>query len=535
MILAATPRLKTVDAAGDVSCIIREATGNRSIDCQKLHLTADQGDDGSVLAKTIDATGDVHAVDNDRDLRSEVMRIWLTDKKPTTRELASNQKNDRELEKLIARHNVHVTRKDGSEVTGDALTVEMTNGQPHVLITAEKQAVVSNPTSKLIGTWIELWNAEQRGIVKGPGRMVGTMKQTSNSPGRPMDVTWSDGVTLDGVHDRINVNGNVSIVSTDTNGAHNTATGKRMVLLLAKMPEKPTTQAATAPSRTGAVAVIPSSSQPTTRKKPTTKKSPDEQLDFLSGKDVTQVQILENVKVDSVLGDDKGNLWRQVSIRSEELDYDRINDTTTIPVPGKLLFVDLKPTTRPTTATSQPETMASSKGKTAMEWSKSLVYDEKNKLATMTGDVIVRHQGLKNSDDYDISADKIVTELAEAKTKSDDFGGQVHKVTADGNVHFAAKGKKVDASTVDYDPTAEILVATGSDRLPAEVFNAAGEPQGTFGRLRYDVRSGKIEKLEDFRGTLRVKEKITPGQQPQQPAAPTGAPSLIPGQDRYNP
>ncbi len=306
-----------------------------------------------------------------------------------------------------------------------------------------------------------------------------------------------------------------------------------MVLLLAK---EPTTKPTTALSSTGAVALATPSSQPTTRKKPTTKKAPDEQLDFLSGKGVTQVQILENVKVDSVLGDDKGNLVQQVNIRSEELDYDRVNDTTTIPVPGKLLFVDLKPTTPSTTATSQPETMASSKGKTAMQWSKSLVYDEKNKLATMTGDVVVRHQGLKNSDDYDISADKIVTELAEAKAKSDDFGGQVHKVTADGNVHFTAKGKKVDASTVDYDPTAEILIAAGTDRLPAEVFNAAGEPQGTFGRLRYDVKNGKIDKLEDFRGTVRVKEKTQPGEQPAplQPAAPTAAPSLIPGQDRYN-
>ncbi len=44
--LGGNAALKTVDATGNVSCIIRETTGNRSIDCEKLHLTADQGDDG---------------------------------------------------------------------------------------------------------------------------------------------------------------------------------------------------------------------------------------------------------------------------------------------------------------------------------------------------------------------------------------------------------------------------------------------------------------------------------------------------------
>jgi lipopolysaccharide export system protein LptA len=533
--LGGNAALRTVDAAGNVDCIIREAQGNRSIDCQKLHLITDQTADGSIAAKSIDAAGDVHAIDNDRDLRAQSMQIWLTDKKPATKESVPSEKsNDRELEKLIARKDVVVTRKDGSVVTGDELFVEMQNGQPHVLVTSDKQASVSNPTSKLMGNWIELWRGDQRGIVKGPGRMIGTMKQTATSPGRPMDVTWTDGVLLDGTHDRIYVNGGVNILSTDSNGANNTAQSAKMVLFLGKMPEKPTTQPAAATSK------------PTTKR---SKKSADDQVDFLAGKDVTQVQLLEKVKVDSILGDDKGNLVRQVSIRSEELDYDRLTDTTTIPQAGRLLFVDLKPTTRPATANAaggETQTMASSKGNTAMRWSKSLVYDEKNHLSTMTGDVVVKHLGLKNGDDYDLSADKIVTELADSRqprasgpvptTKnSDDIGTQVRKVTAEGNVAFAAKGKTIDAATVEYDPSKEILTAAGADRALAEVFTAAGEPQGRFAFLRYDVRNGKIDELKDFRGTARVREKIQPGDQsPPQPLAPTEAPSLLPKQQPYS-
>ena len=460
--------IQTVNAAGNVHCIITEADQTkRTIDCQHLNLLADESASGAMLARRLDANGAVHALDNDRDLFADNLALDLTQNGATT-----------ELKKLVANGHVNAKTQGNSWTKGDDLLIEMQNAEPYVRVTGASGASVGSKDSTLTGPSIEFWKGQQRGVVKGAGRMTGTQHAQKDKPGTPIDITWADGIVLDGDKNRIDITGNVQVISKDNDGAVNTATGRKLALLLEAAPT-------TAPV--------------------TTKKSA-EQVDFLAGKEVRDIRLTENVQVQSLLSAADGSVLRQMNLFAEQIDYDKKLGRMMVPVTGRLFFADLRPTTQPATQSGVP----SGRGKTAMLWKKDMVYDDTNHLATATGSVRVVHESPSATERYELLADKVIAELMPPKdpkapkATATDQTSQIKKVTATGNVTFHARKSEVLATSVEYDPDTQILIARGSDRLPAQVIDEKGN-QSVFESVRYDARTGEVKSLKDFRGAVRTK------------------------------
>jgi hypothetical protein len=75
------------------------------------------------------------------------------------------------------------------------------------------------------------------------------------------------------------------------------------------------------------------------------------------------------------------------------------------------------------------------------------------------------------------------------------------KVT--GDVEFISLPVHFECTSVDYDPNTHILVAKGSDRVRAQLYDEKGVISGSFTQLRYNTQTGKIEETVGLRATFR--------------------------------
>ncbi|MGF1633539.1 MAG: hypothetical protein ACFCVE_06790, partial [Phycisphaerae bacterium] len=249
-------------------------------------------------------------------------------------------------------------------------------------------------------------------------------------------------------------------------------------------------------------------------------------------KEVERVILEGNARLGSVLNDPVGGLLRRSRLEAPRVEFDVPARRVVVPVPGRLLYQDNRPPEQPDPADANaveadgaaaappavapgvaPGGLGNLRGATAVQWGDSLVYDEPARQAELTGGVRMAHEGIgDNARRLNLSAGRVKLTFLPAETDAPGEGGgegggeagmpagaDLQRLQASGGVTYVSEQVSFEAATADYDATTGILVATGGEGAPVQVFDAQGRPQGTVRRLTYNVRTDEV-KLEQFGG-----------------------------------
>ncbi|HWE93419.1 MAG TPA: hypothetical protein VG269_05540 [Tepidisphaeraceae bacterium] len=544
--------LRTVLASDTVHCQLTDSAGKKqTIDCDSLELRTAHADDGKLFARQVDANGAVHAYDGEQDLRAGSIALTLrpakpaaTDgaKGPTTRpaderaavakaperpttgpatQPADSSLAAGELETMTARENVQVTGKDGAVATGDELIVTTEDGEPHVRLTAAKNArVIDAKKNTVSGPVITAEPRKQLAHVIGTGTMHVLREQEAGKKPEPMDVAWTDRADMDGAANRIDVLGAVQVDMTDSDGALNHATGEHIRIDLKPKPPaatQPATRPAIAnhgqaarpaevqkPGDKPAIAAVPATTRPaaqaSTRPAKAGGVADSMQMDLMKDKEVKSVTLDGKATVTSTLSGKDGSILRRFSLQGPTIIYSLFDAagqpgrTMLVPSAGQMLVQDHRPAppaTKPKPgqppAEKKPDDgqMDTGHGDTAFQWSKQLLYSELLHNAVMTGDVLIVHQNLEGKEDpVRMNADTVTAWFAPApQTKpavavapapaAQPAALQLKKLTAEGHVLVSRGGSQLSASRIDFDPVTHWMAASGSKDRPA-VFQDPG-------------------------------------------------------------
>jgi hypothetical protein len=541
--------LRQMVATGAVHCeIIDDKQRTQTIECNRLALLTAKTADGRLYPSTINADGEVKAVDPDQELRAGHLAIAL---KPTTRpttrpstqpagvqlaQSATTRPSDTanaELQSLIAHKDVNVVTKEGARITADQLLVDNKGGQNVVKLLGQPARIVDEKNS-LAGPIIELYSGTQRVEVFGAGAMKGVQQEKSGDVPRPVDVTWVRGLIVDGKANTVDVSGQVTAVSTDEKGAVNTAKGEHVRMLLADVapttkPAKPsaeliaTTQASAKPDApaNGSTPVGPHPGPLPEGEggKATTQPSRSSQYAGMSNKTIRKVTFTDsaNAQISSVTMAADGSLLRRVHLEAPTVEHDMAAKKMIIPVAGRMIVEDhVAGKDKATEATQAKGAMGGGaaeapRGSTAFQWSKSFTYDDATRLAVMTGledrPVIVAHRDdSEQARTFHLTGQVVTAEMEEVvvpstrpatqpsgTTRPVEKKVQLRRVTASGRLTFAGPGVNVQAKELEFDPKSNVVTARGDGRSPV-VFDIASSPGGqkVAESIQYDIKSGRL-------------------------------------------
>jgi hypothetical protein len=76
-------------------------------------------------------------------------------------------------------------------------------------------------------------------------------------------------------------------------------------------------------------------------------------------------------------------------------------------------------------------------------------------------------------------------------------------VVAQDQVEFISSPIHFEASSIDYDPNTHLLIAKGTDRVRAQLYDEKGTVAGEFEELYYNTQTGRIDHTVNFRSTVR--------------------------------
>jgi hypothetical protein len=314
---------------------------------------------------------------------------------------------------------------------------------------------------------------------------------------------------FDGKANTVDVTGQVVAITTDSEGAQNTARGERVKMLLVDVA--PTTK----PSSTG-VATTQATGAGDAAGGPATR--PSKGANAMASKTVRHITFDENATVASETWGEDGALLRRTHLEASTLRYDLIAKQMNIPVGGRMIVEDHRPaSTQPAKAEARPASgsgdlgSGGNRGKTAFQWTKSFTYDEGQHQAVMTGDernpvVVVHQDDSPKAQLYRLTGQTVTADLEPASSlpgagmpaTRPTAGGQqkvqLKRVTAAGRLVFTGPGAEIHATDMEFDPTTHWLLARGKERELVE-FNIAGQGTGSkqAEEVRYNLESGEVK------------------------------------------
>lgn len=477
---------------------------------------------GRLFASRIESTGNVQASDGKQLLNADNLAMDLAPERRGQTLGVSNSK----VQTLFATGNVRALAEDQSLATADKLTVTEANSKPRLLLEGPSASVESaDKTTRLAAPVIDYTTADEIARIPVAGTLAGIQKAAR--PGDPdtrYTVSWSDSALFNPGGNRLDVAGNVRFQSVDKSGALSTATGKSLVVHLADAPpSKDSAQQTVQQPVQQATARGPGSSAPT----PGSESVPGARL--IGRKAMKSVDLSGDVKVESVLGDSRGNLLHQYSLLADKVTFDAAGNFL-CPVPGRLLLVDKN--ADPVARDRSNDVLPSGRGTTAISWRDSLAYDPATRNITFLGNAIFVHQalapadfdraphpsqalpsapGLRPDDEiFRLEADRMVATLASNRpgpgvpAANDLQSSQLRSVSADGAVYFQGRGLSARASHIDFDPREQVVVARGKDRIPVVVDDERAVGTGRFDSARLNLRTGQIEDLTNPTGNIGV-------------------------------
>jgi lipopolysaccharide export system protein LptA len=491
--------LKQLVASDSVHCVMTGSDNKtQMLDGDRLTLLTEATAEGRMVPRTVNVDGSVHAVDQDQDLRAGHVAVTLVPStRPVSTRPAATKPSDSQgvaanvdLQSLIAHDGVHVIgKKDGTEAFADTMLVDKKDGISTAKLVGQPFAKIIQKNNVITGPVIDIAPDSQQLSVDGAGAMHGTQQQEGGATTKPIDVTWTRSLHVDGKQNVVDALGAVVASTTDADGTVNTVRGDRAQLLLADAP--PTTRPATSRPTTHTVATTGPTTHPTTKPTATGSSVPP--------KVVRQATFSENASVSSTLLDNDGLPLRRMNVFAATIQYDVVPPETpegaatpkvTIPGGGRMLVEDYRPAaTQP--AAANTNSVGSARGATAFQWSRSLVYDDASHRAVMDGSVVIDHRDdVQKEDSMRLTGDRVTAILEPlgappatqpaATTKPNEPRYQVRQVIANGNLLVTMRGGELTADTIVYDPLTHILTARGNDRSDV-VFTRAQSGRGGAG------------------------------------------------------
>jgi hypothetical protein len=486
--------VKRATASGDVRCrLIRAGQTDRGIDGDRLVMETATGLDGKPIPRTVVADGNVHAFDPEQNLRAGHLDVALVPKAKLSAPaaVAKNTKDADamdavEVESLFAKTNVHAELKTGAIADADQLRVTTKNGKTDIeLRGGEALATIADGKgSTLSGPLLHLSPERSLVTVDGPGSMHAVRRTSPSAPPRPVDVSWTDSLTVDGPANMVDAIGQATVKTTDPNGTINTLSGDSAHIDL--VDAKPDPKAA---------------------KKV---KSPTTQTGFgaadFGNKELKAVLLQGRVHGTSLLLSPDGSVLRRGELYGSKLTYDAQTGKTAVPGPGQLFVEDHR----------KPEANAdgNNRGSMAVQWKNGLVHDETARQIVIDGDTIVGfRQEKKDATPMRLTSQRVTMDLAPSAPTNHGAttapgatsSMQVSHVRAEGGVEFVVDGKPIrfHAHRVDYDPSKERLTAVGSEQDPAFMEDEQGMANNEFSELVFDTRKQDIDSVKGPRGTVR--------------------------------
>jgi lipopolysaccharide export system protein LptA len=502
---AATTRpaqsLRSVRARHGVRGQVADAQGQAgTIEAEELAIDLANPDDGEPYVQTLVARRDVRVADAAQSLAAQSLEATFapvspgpaTDSttRPTTRPATLLAGGDVQLRSLDAGGGVTWTGDgDGTRATGDTLAIRTLDG-PATVVLSGAPAVLVDGENALRGERIEFEPDTDRARVVGAGELQAVQPADEGSPARPIRVTWSDGIIVDGPSNRADVTGNVVASATDADGSIQSARGGRVALLLSPRPT-------TAP-----VEATPNDSAPTTAPSTAPTRGLLAGSQPMGGRTVREVVLEEQVDLSSELLAADGSLLRRMHLLSPRVRVDLERRVLDVPVAGRVLFEDR----RPAEAGAADDLVSDLRGATAVQWNDSLVYDESARRVTMVGGVTVAHQPTPDEPAVRLDAARVVADLepeAAATNATTRPGVSLKRIVADGAVTVVAPRARFTAAEVVLEPQTGRMIARGTPQQPVELFDEQGVSQGGFDSLIYNTRTRQIDSLIRPRGSIR--------------------------------
>ncbi|HEV7301760.1 MAG TPA: hypothetical protein VGN72_20655 [Tepidisphaeraceae bacterium] len=477
------PVLRQITATGAVKAITTAEEAKRTIESDRLALFTKTDEKGQPAPDRFEASGNVHAHDAQQHLYADTLTANLA---------ASAAKPDEiELKDLRAAGNVKLTDKDDTSATGDDLHVIMVDGQPQIELSAEKSVQVVSPQGTLIGPAVTINAKTGTATITGAGSI--RAMQGEGKEQRPVDIEWAKDATLKSNENVVDIVGDVVVNSTSPAGVMETAKSDRVRITLADVVDDDADAKANAATRTAA-----------TRPpgKVESKKTPLDGMavgtDAFGDKEAVAVTLLGNVSVSSVESLD-GTPVREFHLLSDEVRYDLKAERLLVPVPGRILYEDVRPA-------SSPDEDVRGRGAVAMAWKNTLTIDRRSNKAIIDGEVVVKHQpATADGAPLDLFTTTIEADLApqgETANEGDPLPG-VKRVTAKGPIAFSSAGRTFEGTHLTYDAATQMVIATGTREQPLRVLDASGTLTGTADEVHYNMKTGLVERMQGFMATVR--------------------------------
>jgi hypothetical protein len=525
--------LRQVVASTNVYCLLTASDGKKqTIESNRLQLDTAQAD-GKTYPRHFLATGSVHAYADD-DLRAENLDVLLKPAPPaprvakaTTRKSPDDDAAQVQLDEMVAWDHVTAKSKDGSVAIGDKLTVTEQNGKQHATISSSAQAKVADPKANFVtGPDIQFDSGDGKAYVIGPGTLHAIRQASTTQPAEPVDVAFATGAMFDGPANRIDCDGSVKAEFRDRTGYLNTATADHIRIDLEKKPLPPETQPATA-QPIMAAAVEPKAPS---RKKLDPQAGP--QMDMFKDKEVVALTLFgtgnKPADVNSTLNAADGSIAQQIALEGPKIIVRLIDPdgsptkSVTVPTAGKMLVRDHRK--------SAPQPGESdSRGVTAFQWQRSLVYSQTTQRADMVGKVKIVHVDEDKSQlPVQVLGDHVIAYFQQANQKPP--AGTVHKshsqaeddsrlqlkyvkiLAGNQDVVSVDRGdSQMRAREVDYDPAHHQLIARGTQGNPLTFYN--GTTLTSADQLDWDT----ITWNPQFTGAMVDYRPVVPGAQAPKP------------------
>ena len=424
--------LKSATAAGGVACELSstDETGASLLACERLTISGLDDAAGELLAE-----GGVRATRPEGDLSADALAATL----------AAGADGRYELDALTASGGVSGRDDAGRSFSADVMRVASAGEGRRVILEGmgESPAVASRGADTVASSRIEFDEAGGTFAVPAAGRLTTELPGEDGEQPMPATVTWTGG--LRGDRDQIVVEGDVAI-SAGSGGQTLEATADTATLDLARA---------------------------------------DGDARELVG-EVRAVTLASDVRATAV--ESKGGRFlRSFDLRTQRLTATPVGDGASrslafdVPVPGQVLFRDLRP------SVDGEAGPAGFRGDAAVGWSEGVTWTPADGLLLVNGDATLAAEPTGRP--------PFALRAGTFRVEVDQAAASVSLARAEGTPSLESGGRLVEGNLIEVDPAAGRAVVRGTSERPVVAYDEDGLPAGRFDSLVYDLAAQKIERV----------------------------------------
>ncbi len=479
-------QLKLLTATDNVSCrLIHPGKPTQGIDGDRLVIRTERTAHKETMPREVIADGHVHAFDPEQSITAghlDALLIAKANTKSSTKTSPDDVGQAVDLETLYASSAVHALLKNGATADAEELKVTTVDGKQFVDLRGPDGAMLKDGKgSWLKGPIVYLVPDRNSVSVDGPG-MMETIRRASTTrpavanaaPPKPVDVSWTDSMTLDGSANTADVFGRVTVKNVDAIGTASNITGDKAHLDLVDIPKN---------------------------------KQKSTQTDEAGGKTLKKLILTGNVVGFTELDDSAGAPLRRGNVYGDQLIYTAADGTAIIPGPGKLFVENHKP---------DEKGQSNSRGAMAIQWNRQLTYDQNTQIINIDGDTRVGFEQepkpgkpARPQAPMQLNSQRLIVTLAKAvsttapTTQADQGKLTLSHLQAIDRVRFIANGLDLTCGTMDYDPKTSIMTLSSTPDEPGRAMNVNQAVTGTFEQLHYNTATEEMVDAEELHGTVR--------------------------------